>query len=146
MLMLLVAWYGSYVLFRRGSLPRWMLNVTLAMTFSGWVASLAGWYVTEIGRQPYLVSGVLKTADAVTTIAPGHVGLSLAMYGVLYVFLMTAYIRTLLVMCRRAIEVEEYELALPPINQPQTAASDSSANTGANTDESTNNRKGAKHA
>jgi cytochrome bd ubiquinol oxidase subunit I len=31
------------------------------MTFSGWVATLAGWYTTEIGRQPWLVQGVLTT-------------------------------------------------------------------------------------
>ena len=33
------------------------------MTFSGWVATLAGWIVTEIGRQPWLVYGILRTAD-----------------------------------------------------------------------------------
>jgi hypothetical protein len=39
------------------------------MTFSGWVATLAGWYVTEIGRQPWLVTGVLRTAEAAGPIA-----------------------------------------------------------------------------
>ena len=39
------------------------------MTFSGWVATLAGWYVTEIGRQPWLVYGVLRTADAASDVA-----------------------------------------------------------------------------
>jgi cytochrome d ubiquinol oxidase subunit I len=45
--------------------PRWLLwQLRLAgMTFSGWVATLAGWYVTEIGRQPFLVHGVLRTAE-----------------------------------------------------------------------------------
>ena len=33
------------------------------MTFSGWVATVAGWYVTEIGRQPFIVYGLLRTAD-----------------------------------------------------------------------------------
>jgi cytochrome d ubiquinol oxidase subunit I len=50
------------------------------MTFSGWVATLAGWYVTEIGRQPFIVYGLLRTADVVAshgativaaTLAPG---------------------------------------------------------------------------
>jgi cytochrome d ubiquinol oxidase subunit I len=38
----------------------WMARVLVGMTFSGWVATLAGWYVTEIGRQPWLVYGVLR--------------------------------------------------------------------------------------
>ena len=33
---------------------------------AGWIATIAGWYVTEIGRQPWLVRGILKTADAVS--------------------------------------------------------------------------------
>ena len=33
------------------------------MTFSGWVATVAGWYVTEIGRQPFIVYGLMRTAD-----------------------------------------------------------------------------------
>ena len=43
------------------------------MTFSGWVATLAGWYVTEIGRQPFVVYGLLRTADLVAPHAPGMV-------------------------------------------------------------------------
>jgi cytochrome d ubiquinol oxidase subunit I len=55
-LMLLRAWW------RRGSggaaprRRRWLLWMLAGMTFSGWVATLAGWYVTEIGRQPWLVT------------------------------------------------------------------------------------------
>jgi cytochrome d ubiquinol oxidase subunit I len=41
-----------------------MARLLVVMTFSGWVALVAGWYVTEIGRQPYLVYGVLTTAQA----------------------------------------------------------------------------------
>ena len=45
--------------------PRWLLWAFAGFTFSGWVATLAGWCVTEIGRQPWLVTGILRTADAV---------------------------------------------------------------------------------
>ena len=62
-----------------------MLKVFVGMTFSGWIATLAGWYVTEIGRQPWLVTGVLKTVDAVTTTPCSNVGTSLAIYLTLYV-------------------------------------------------------------
>ena len=79
------------------------------MTFSGWVATISGWYVTEIGRQPWLVQGVLKTSDAVTTISSSYVGLSLMMYLAVYVVLMTAYLHTVFNLARKAVVVDEYE-------------------------------------
>jgi cytochrome d ubiquinol oxidase subunit I len=83
--------------------------VLVAMSFSGWIATLAGWYVTEIGRQPYLVSGVLKTADAVTTVASSNVAISLSIYLTLYAVLLVAYIRTLFVMARKSVLVDRPE-------------------------------------
>ena len=41
------------------------------MTFSGWIATVAGWYVTEIGRQPFIVYGLLRTADVASQGAAG---------------------------------------------------------------------------
>ena len=38
------------------------------MTFSGWVATVAGWYVTEIGRQPFIVYGLVRTADVASKV------------------------------------------------------------------------------
>ena len=92
---------------RKKALPPLLLKVLVGMSFSGWVATLAGWYVTEIGRQPYLVSGVLTTAEAVTDIAPANIAFSLTLYVVLYCGLTFAYLKTLFVMARRAVEVEE---------------------------------------
>ncbi|SEA44968.1 cytochrome ubiquinol oxidase subunit I [Microbulbifer marinus] len=113
-LMLAVAWTGCYLLLRRrGELPVWMLKIVVAMTFSGWLATLSGWYVTEIGRQPWLVTGVLPTADAVTPLAPANVGFSLTMYLLVYVVLMSAYIHTLRVMARKSVKVEEFETEAP---------------------------------
>jgi cytochrome d ubiquinol oxidase subunit I len=66
----------------------------VAMTFSGWVATLAGWYVTEIGRQPWLVHGVLRTADAATQ-RPIPIGTSLTLYLLLYMALIAAYVSVL---------------------------------------------------
>jgi cytochrome d ubiquinol oxidase subunit I len=65
------------------------------MTFAGWVATLAGWYVTEIGRQPWLVMGVLTTADAVGPVPAGAVASTLVMYLVLYGALLAAYVAAL---------------------------------------------------
>lgn len=111
MLMLLVSWWGCWHLYfssRRGSeeISPLLLKVLVGMTFSGWIATLAGWYVTEIGRQPWLVTGVLTTVDAVTKVPAANVGTSLAIYLSLYGILLIAYIRTLFVMARKAVLVD----------------------------------------
>jgi cytochrome d ubiquinol oxidase subunit I len=90
-LMLAVSWLGLWWMRGGREPPRRWLRWMVAMTFSGWVATLAGWYVTEIGRQPWLVHGVLRTADAATK-QPIPIGTSLAMYLVLYVALIAAYV------------------------------------------------------
>jgi cytochrome d ubiquinol oxidase subunit I len=71
------------------------------MTFSGWIATIAGWYVTEIGRQPWLVYGVLLTRDAVAHLPPAHVGITLTAYLVTYVLLLGAFITTLFYLSRK---------------------------------------------
>lgn len=104
--MLIVAWTASWQYWRKKELSPFMLKTFVAMTFSGWIAVLAGWYVTEIGRQPYLVSGILKTADAVTQVTSTNVIYSLTIYLTLYVVLLFAYVRTLFVMARKSILVD----------------------------------------
>ncbi len=106
MLMLLVSWIGCWQIYRRNEISPMMLKVFVGMTFSGWIATLAGWYVTEIGRQPWLVTGILKTVDAVTSTPASNVGTSLAIYLTLYVVLLIAYMRTLFVMARKAVLVD----------------------------------------
>ncbi len=68
-LMLLVSWTASFFLWRRKALPKPLALLMVPMALSGWVATLAGWYTTEIGRQPWLVSGVLRTEEA---LGPGR--------------------------------------------------------------------------
>lgn len=109
MLMLVVSWWASIKLLRKKTLSKPLLYTLVAMTFSGWIATLAGWYVTEIGRQPFLVSGLLKTADAVTDIAPQNVVFTFVLYMSVYVVLLIAYLRTLFLMARRAVEIEEIQ-------------------------------------
>jgi hypothetical protein len=72
------------------------------MTFAGWVAVIAGWYVTEIGRQPYLVYGVLTTAEAASNVAAPSIATTLAVYLVLYVLLIVAFVRVLYPLARKA--------------------------------------------
>jgi cytochrome d ubiquinol oxidase subunit I len=90
-LMLVLAWFGAWVT-RRGRPPaRWLLWTFAGFTFSGWIAVLAGWIVTEIGRQPWLVHGVLRTAQAVGQISDAQLGASLTGYALTYAGMFVAY-------------------------------------------------------
>jgi cytochrome d ubiquinol oxidase subunit I len=101
-LMLAVSWIGAWQLRRGGAVRPWLRYALIAMTFSGWIATIAGWYVTEIGRQPWLVSGVLRTADAASNVPAPMIGLSLAAYLTLYVVLLLSYVTVLFHMARKA--------------------------------------------
>jgi cytochrome d ubiquinol oxidase subunit I len=72
------------------------------MTFAGWVGTVAGWYVTEIGRQPYLVHGVLTTAQAAADVPRVLLGVSLSLYLTLYALLIVAYVAVVFLLARKA--------------------------------------------
>jgi cytochrome bd ubiquinol oxidase subunit I len=57
----------------------------------GFIAILAGWTVTETGRQPYVIYGYLKTAQAVAPVAAGAVSASLALFVIVYLVLLLAF-------------------------------------------------------
>lgn len=109
LLMIMLSWWFGISYLRNGQLANWQLKTLIAMTFSGWIATLAGWYVTEIGRQPFLVNNVLTVKEAATDIAPVNIGISLTLYLLVYAGLLVAYLHTLFVMARRAVEIEEFE-------------------------------------
>jgi cytochrome d ubiquinol oxidase subunit I len=114
MLMLAVSWWCGWTLWRRRvELSMLQLRALAAMTFAGWVATLAGWWVTEIGRQPFLVYGLLRTADLVGEHAPGTVMSTLVAYLLLYAFLLVSYVGVLMHMAAHP--------AQPTGNSPQSA-------------------------
>lgn len=101
-LMLFISWIGSWQL-RKEKMPgRWLARILVAMTFSGWIATLAGWYVTEIGRQPWLVYGVLKTVDAASNVPAPYIAATLTMYLALYILLVIAFITVIFYLARKA--------------------------------------------
>ncbi|OYQ75165.1 cytochrome ubiquinol oxidase subunit I [Wohlfahrtiimonas sp. G9077] len=103
-LMLFASWIAAFQLWRKKEVSNWMLKGLVAMTFSGWIAVIAGWYVTEIGRQPWLVYGVLKTADAAAPHGMTVMISSLLMYSLLYVFILVSYLSVLFYMTHKAIK------------------------------------------
>lgn len=94
-LMLVVSWSAAIALLRNKGDSPWMLRSLSVMTYSGWVAVLAGWYVAEIGRQPWIVYGVLKSADVVAQHGSGMVLTTLIAYLLLYGFLLVSYLLTI---------------------------------------------------
>lgn len=96
----------AYVfLARRRGLPKWFLKILVAATPLGFIAIEAGWVVTEVGRQPWIVYGIMKTKDAVTPM-PG-VQFHFYLFVVLYLFLsfVTAWL------FRRQLQVAENNMS-----------------------------------
>jgi cytochrome bd ubiquinol oxidase subunit I len=125
-LMLMVSWWCAWALWRgrrhaavgsaQAGTPfsRWQLRLLAAMTFSGWVSTIAGWCVTEIGRQPFLVYGILRTADLVADHPPAMVLSTLIAYLLTYAFLLPSYVAVLMYMASHP--------AQPAGGGPQTTA------------------------
>ncbi|MBC7601728.1 MAG: cytochrome ubiquinol oxidase subunit I [Ramlibacter sp.] len=128
MLMLLVSWWAAWSLWRahRASqgtgrmaiYPRRMLFALTAMTFSGWVATLAGWYVTEVGRQPFVVYGLYRTADLVADHPTGMVLSTLIAYLLVYAFLLVSYILVLMHMAEHPAQATAQTPQSPKTVEP----------------------------
>ena len=106
-----VAWWRG-----RLTTDRRLLRVAVAMGPAGFVAVLAGWITTEVGRQPYTVYGHLLTADSVSPIAAPAVATSLTAFVVVYFFVFGAgafYIFRL--MARMPAEAEDDTLDKGPV-------------------------------
>jgi cytochrome d ubiquinol oxidase subunit I len=114
--MLLLSWAAVWRMSRRSgpdavrwrieAVPTWMHYAFVAMALSGWVAVLAGWYTTEIGRQPWLVTGVLTTAQAVAEVPAGMVLSTLIAYLAVYAILTGAYCAVLIYLAWKATRNE----------------------------------------
>jgi cytochrome d ubiquinol oxidase subunit I len=120
--MLFVSWASVWFMWRRRhlhegriaghrmaveGLPKPLLWALVPMAFSGWVATLAGWYTTEIGRQPWLVQGVMTTEMAVADVPAPMVMGTLATYLAIYAALLLAYIGVLVYLARKAAKGDD---------------------------------------
>jgi cytochrome d ubiquinol oxidase subunit I len=86
LIMLAISWFGSFLAIRgRLEATRWFLWVTFLSFPAGFIAILCGWLTAEVGRQPWVVYGLLRTRDAVTpALRGGDVLVSLLSYLVVY--------------------------------------------------------------
>jgi len=80
-----VRWRAGDLVQSKATLRAWML-----MTPTGFVAVLAGWYVTEIGRQPFVIYGLMRTSEAGSAVSAGSVMTSLVAFGTVYMFVFAA--------------------------------------------------------
>ncbi|MBI9086466.1 MAG: cytochrome ubiquinol oxidase subunit I [Desulfobacterales bacterium] len=69
---------------------RWFQYWCMALSPAGFISVLAGWFVTEVGRQPWVVYGVMRTADAVSPVPGGTVAISLSAFVLTYAFVFSA--------------------------------------------------------
>jgi len=121
--MIAAALFGAY-LWWRGTLfeTRWYLRIVSFTWWTGFVAVIAGWVVTESGRQPWLVHGILRTADAISPVPAASIAGTLALFVLCYgiVFSMGIYyMNRLIVKGPQGRSIEESE-GLP--SRPLTAA------------------------
>jgi len=113
------SWVGLWLWLyrRRGRVAEWLPHALLGglalMSFSGWVATVAGWYVTEIGRQPYRVQGLLRVDEWASAVPAAHIGLRLALYVTVYLALRVAFVRVLAYMADKRAD-------LPAVPAPDT--------------------------
>lgn len=87
MLMMGAALWGAFGWWRRRALPdgKWFLRTLVLLAPAGMIAIEAGWTVTEVGRQPWIIQGVMRTSEAVTPM-PGLI-VPFITFTLLYIFL-----------------------------------------------------------
>jgi len=92
----------------------WLHRAAMLMGPSGFVAVLAGWYTTEVGRQPFTVYGLLRTSDSLSNIDAQAVGASLVAFIVVYFVVFGAGVFYILRTVSKTPEGEQPELTEGP--------------------------------
>ncbi|SCM73943.1 putative quinol oxidase subunit I transmembrane protein QxtA [uncultured Pleomorphomonas sp.] len=117
MVMLLLGLWSAVAWWRgRLTTDRWLHRAAVVMGPSGFLAILAGWITTEVGRQPYTVYGHLLTAESVSPIAAPAVAVSLLAFIAVYFFVFGAGIFYIVrLMARLPAEPEEEVLDKGPV-------------------------------
>jgi cytochrome d ubiquinol oxidase subunit I len=127
LLLIAFGWAGAWLWWRgRLDTSRWYLWPVAHAWWLGFVAVLAGWVVTESGRQPWVAYGILRTADAISPVPAASIATTLALFVVVYgiVFTMGIYfINRLIAKGPEGAAVEPPEMHAPqsPISSAQRA-------------------------
>lgn len=107
MLMVALALFTLYRQLRNLTYPRWLLRALVAAIALPYVANTFGWFLTEVGRQPWIVFGLQRVEDAVSpNVTVGMLAISLVAFVVIYGVLMAADVYLLAKFARRGPEDE----------------------------------------
>jgi cytochrome d ubiquinol oxidase subunit I len=109
----LLRWRGDRLAKSRALLRTWA-----CMSPAGFIAVLAGWYTTEIGRQPYVIYGLMRTSEAATAIDAASVKASLIAFATVYLFVFVAGAYYLLKLLRKGPQPVADELRHPEDKRP----------------------------
>jgi cytochrome d ubiquinol oxidase subunit I len=93
---------------------RWLHRIALLMTPSGFIAVLAGWITTEVGRQPYTIYGLLTTAQSASPIAAPAIAASLVAFIIVYFAVFGAGVFYILRLCGKSPDSAEPDIEPGP--------------------------------
>ncbi|HET6971364.1 MAG TPA: cytochrome ubiquinol oxidase subunit I, partial [Phenylobacterium sp.] len=112
--------WGAWLMWRGGGpeAHRLFLRACVAMGPAGFVAVIAGWVVAEVGRQPYTIYGVLRTARSVSPVGAGQVSASLLGFMIVYAIIFWAGALYILRLVDRGPGAAPEEVANPPPRPP----------------------------
>ena len=132
LIMLAVSWAGNVLRWRgRLETSRWFLWPTFLAFPSGFVAIIAGWYTAEVGRQPWVVYGLLRTADAHTpTLTTSDVLTSLIGYVVVYAVIYSFGLYYIYHLLRDGPTDQAHEITRATAMRPMAAAGSAETATG----------------
>jgi cytochrome d ubiquinol oxidase subunit I len=132
MLMLAVSWLGNLLRLRgRLETTRWFLWITFLSFPTGFVAILTGWFTAEVGRQPWVVYGVLRTKDAVTpSLVTSDVVFSLIGYVAVYLLFVSFGLYYIYKLLRAGPTVAATPIRGATPNRPMAFADDAASATG----------------
>jgi cytochrome bd ubiquinol oxidase subunit I len=132
MLMLAVSWLGNLLRLRgRLETTRWFLWITFLSFPTGFVAILTGWFTAEVGRQPWVVYGLLRTKEAVTpSLVTSDVVFSLIGYVVVYLLFVSFGLYYIYKLLRAGPTVAATPIRGATPNRPMAFADDAASATG----------------
>lgn len=119
LLMILLGLYGAWIALRRRDWKQHPLYLRICQ-FSlpvGFFATLSGWYVAEVGRQPWLVTGFLRIKDSISPLPPEAIMTSLALFFTVYSLLLLSFIVYSAKVIRRGPDQIEEDM---PISNPMS--------------------------
>jgi cytochrome bd ubiquinol oxidase subunit I len=123
LLMIAIGLTGAVLWWRRRLLTAgWYLKPVRLCWPLGFIAILCGWIVTEVGRQPWVAYGLLRTADATSPLAASTVGLSLALFVPVYCIVFGTGIWYVARLIRNGPEPEAEDAPQGMANRPLSAA------------------------